>query len=129
MFKALGVETRLKIFEIIKAEGPLGVKRIAEIVGITPAAVSQHVKILRQAGLVKSERNGYYIPYSVDEEAVDDCCGTMLRVCSCHLHHHHGKNGCRNGDVQLETLREYERQIERELERVREKIKKVNKEK
>ena len=42
MFKALAVETRVKIIELLKSEGPLGAKKIAELVGITPAAVSQH---------------------------------------------------------------------------------------
>ena len=61
MFKALAVETRVKIIELLKSEGPLGAKKIAERVGITPAAVSQHLKILRQVGFVRSERNGYWI--------------------------------------------------------------------
>ncbi len=49
MFKALAVETRVKIIELLKSEGPLGAKKIAELVGITPVAVSQHLKILKQA--------------------------------------------------------------------------------
>ena len=52
MFKALAVETRVKIIELLKSEGPLGAKKIAELVGVTPAAVYQHLKILRQAGFV-----------------------------------------------------------------------------
>ena len=38
MFKALAVETRVKIIELLKSEGPLGAKKIAELVGVTPAA-------------------------------------------------------------------------------------------
>jgi len=57
MFKVLGVDTRVRIIELLKSKGPLGAKNIAELVGITPAAVSQHLKILRQSGLVRSERN------------------------------------------------------------------------
>ena len=57
MLKALAVETRVKIIELLKSEGPLGAKKIAELFGITPAAVSQHLKILKQAGFVRSERN------------------------------------------------------------------------
>jgi DNA-binding transcriptional ArsR family regulator len=124
MFRALSVETRLKIFEILKTEGPLGVKRLAELVGVTPAAVSQHLKILKQAGLVRNERHGYYIPYSIDEEAVEDCCGVMLRVCSCQWprrpHRHHNRRMKEDND--LESLKEYEKQIEKELNTVRKKI-------
>jgi len=46
MLKALAVETRVKIIDLLKPEGPLGAKKIAELVGITPAAVSQYLKIL-----------------------------------------------------------------------------------
>ncbi|MEE8480050.1 MAG: metalloregulator ArsR/SmtB family transcription factor, partial [Desulfobacterales bacterium] len=64
IFKVLSVETRVKIIELLKAQGPLGAKDIAATIGITTAAVSQHLKILKQAGLVRSERKGYWIPYT-----------------------------------------------------------------
>ena len=48
MFKVLAVETRVKIIDLLKTEGPLGAKKISELLGITPAAVSQHLRILRQ---------------------------------------------------------------------------------
>jgi DNA-binding transcriptional ArsR family regulator len=125
----LSVETRLRIFEILKAEGPLGVKRLAEIIGVTPAAVSQHLKVLKQAGLVRNERHGYYIPYSIDEEAMEDCRGVMMRVCSCRWpHQHHGKKRCGpENEDELESLREYEKQIEDELKSIRRRIEKIRK--
>ncbi|MCK5268308.1 MAG: winged helix-turn-helix transcriptional regulator, partial [Spirochaetes bacterium] len=83
MFKALAVETRVKIIELLKSEGPLGAKKIAELVGITPAAVSQHLRILRQVGFVRSERNGYWIPYSIDEEALQNCRDVLTEICTC----------------------------------------------
>lgn len=73
IFKVLGVETRVRIIELLKSKGPLGANNIAETLGITPSAVSQHLKILRQAGLVRSERKGYWIPYSINVEALEDC--------------------------------------------------------
>lgn len=129
MFKALSVETRLKIFNILKAEGPLGAKRLAELVSVTPAAVSQHLKILKHAGLVRNERQGYYIPYSIDEEAAEECCGVMLRVCSCRLPAHHNGHHKRKAKdaVDLEKLKEYEKQIEKELRTVRRKIETIKK--
>ena len=45
MFKVLGVETRVRIIELLKSKGPLGANNIAERIGVTPAAVSQHLKI------------------------------------------------------------------------------------
>ena len=83
MFKALSVETRLKIIKLLKTKGPLGVKNIAERIGVTPAAVSQHMKILRLSGLVRFERKGYWIPYSIDEPAMENCRQLLNKICTC----------------------------------------------
>ena len=125
MFKVLGVETRIKIIELLKSKGPLGAKNIAEVFGITPAAVSQHLKVLRQAGLVRNERKGYWIPYSIDEEALENCRCILNEVCTC---------GCKGTgkfkeqelkNASLVYLVKYERKLERELQNVRERISKI----
>lgn len=125
MFKALAVETRVKIIELLKSEGPMGAKKIADRVGVTPAAVSQHLKILRQAGFVRSERNGYWIPYSIDEAALENCGEVLSEICTC------GCEGTGNfkdkqlEDNSLESLTKYEREIENELRIVRDRIKEL----
>jgi len=125
MFKALAVETRVKIIELLKSEGPLGAKKIAELVGITPAAVSQHLKILRQVGFVRSERNGYWIPYSIDEETMQNCRDTLTEICTC---------GCKEtGDFRkkelngsgLDSLKNYQQELENELKTVRDRIREL----
>ena len=122
MFRALSVDTRLRIFEILKSKGPLGVKKIAELLRVTPAAVSQHLKVLKHAGLVRSERKGYWIPYSVDVKAAESCCGMLIDICSC------GWGGQRRGrrhhahERDLDSLIEYEKQVKAELAEVRKKI-------
>jgi DNA-binding transcriptional ArsR family regulator len=125
MFKALAVESRVKIIDLLKSRGPTGAKKIAELLGITPAAVSQHLKILKQAGFVRSERNGYWIPYSIDEEALENCGEVLSEICTC---------GCQGtGDFRekelasssLESLRKYEHEIENELRIVRDRIKEL----
>jgi len=63
LFRVLGVKSRLQILRLLSNHGPLGSKRIAELLEITTAAVSQHLKVLKQAGLVVDERQGYRIPY------------------------------------------------------------------
>jgi DNA-binding transcriptional ArsR family regulator len=123
MFKALAVETRVKIIDLLKSEGPLGAIKIAELVGITPAAVSQHLKILKQAGFVRSERNGYWIPYSIDEETLTNCREVLTEICTC---------GCKGtgkfreielSDSSLGSLKKYERELNSELRNVRKRIK------
>ena len=125
MFKVLAVETRVRIIDLLKSKGPLGVKNIAELVGITPAAVSQHLKILRQSGLVRSERKGYWIPYSIDEEALENCRQILNEVCTC---------GCRGtgkfkekelGNASLESLKKYKKELQNELRTVQERIKEI----
>ena len=125
IFKVLSVETRVKIIELLKANGALGVKEISEKLGITPPAVSQHLKILKQAGLVRSERQGYWIPYSINEEAMEGCREIVNEVCTC---------GCQGSGkfkekelsgTSLELLKQYEIQLRKELELVRERVKKI----
>lgn len=47
IFKVLSVDTRIGIIELLKSKGPLGANNIAEQIGATPAAISQHLKVLR----------------------------------------------------------------------------------
>lgn len=129
LFKVLAVETRVKIIELLKSIGPLGAKAIAGRLGITPAAVSQHLKILRQAGLVRNERKGYWIPYSIDEEAMENCRQILDEVCTC---------GCRGTgkfkekelkSSTVESLKKYERELLNELKTVRGRIKEIDSQK
>ena len=73
IFKVLSVDTRIRIIEILKQKGPLGANEMSEMLGITPSAVSQHLKILKHAGLVRNERKGYWIPYDIDPGALEKC--------------------------------------------------------
>ena len=125
MFKALAVETRVRIIDLLKSKGPLGAKNIAELVGVTPAAVSQHLKILRQAGLVRSERKGYWIPYSIDEEALENCRQVLNEVCTCGCQ---GTGKFREKDLKdssLESLKRYEKELRNELRIVRERVNEI----
>jgi DNA-binding transcriptional ArsR family regulator len=115
IFKVLSVDTRVKIIEMLKAQGPLGSKDISAAIGITTAAVSQHLKILKQAGLVRSERKGYWIPYSIDEKAMENCRQILTEVCTCGCK---GTGKFRESDSEksnLESLKTYEEELRNEL--------------
>jgi ArsR family transcriptional regulator len=122
IFKALSVETRVRIIELLKAKGPLGPKKIAQLIGVTPAAVSQHLKTLKQVGLVKSERRGYWIPYEVDAGALEDCRIKVSRVCSCGCHEEDVVEVKRLGAMGVKSLEAYKRKIEAELRRVNKRL-------
>lgn len=125
MFKALSVETRVKILNLLKAQGPLGAKEIAKLLRVTPAAASQHLKILKQAGLVRSERKGYWIPYSVNVEVLEKYRQRLTQVCTC------GCQGTGNWKEQeldkagVEALKKYEKDLKDELKVLRERIKEL----
>ena len=83
LFKVLGVESRIRIIELLKQKGPLGANEMSEMLGITPSAVSQHLKILKHAGLVRNERKGYWIPYEIDPVALEKCGEFLSGICTC----------------------------------------------
>ena len=69
VLKALSSETRLKILRLLK-ERSLCVNAITARLDMTQSAVSQHLRILKEAGLVKTEKRGYWMHYSVNREAL-----------------------------------------------------------
>jgi DNA-binding transcriptional ArsR family regulator len=68
-FSALADPTRRKIFERL-AKGPLPVGRLAARLPVSRPAVSQHLKVLEDAGLVRHEEQGTRNVYSVDPQGV-----------------------------------------------------------
>lgn len=62
--KALGEPRRLEILQLLRS-GPLAVGEIAAQVDVTQQAVSQHLAVLGQAGLVEARREGTRSLYAV----------------------------------------------------------------
>ena len=72
LFRALGDANRLKILRLLR-ERVYCVHMIAEKVGLSQPAASQHLRVLRTAGLVHGEKRGFYVHYSLRPEAVHQC--------------------------------------------------------
>jgi DNA-binding transcriptional ArsR family regulator len=68
---ALGDPTRRAVFELV-ASGPRAVGQIAEQLPVSRPAVSQHLRVLREAGLVTERREGTRRVYSVDPAGLAD---------------------------------------------------------
>jgi DNA-binding transcriptional ArsR family regulator len=68
VFSALGDPTRFHIVELLSNQANLCVSEVAQAVGISTAGVSQHMKILERAGLVRPERLGQKICYRLESE-------------------------------------------------------------
>lgn len=79
VFKVLSVETRVRMIELLKRRS-LCVNALAKILNITPAAVSQHLRVLRDADLVIADKQGYFVHYRVNEKTLADWNQTAKRI-------------------------------------------------
>ncbi|PLS17994.1 transcriptional regulator [Bacillus sp. M6-12] len=70
MFKALSDDTRIKIAYILSLEEELCVCDIANIAGVTTAAASHHLRLLKSLGLAKHKKVGKLVYYSLDDQHV-----------------------------------------------------------
>lgn len=70
MFKLLGDPTRVRILFALLEGGELCVCDIAEIVDTTDTKVSQAMRLLRAAGVVRNRRDGRNIFYRLDDSHV-----------------------------------------------------------
>jgi ArsR family transcriptional regulator len=79
MLKALGEPTRLSIFQQLLIRKHC-VRSLSKKLGITESAISQHMKVLKEAGLVYGERFGYHIHYLPKQEALDELCAAFFEM-------------------------------------------------
>ena len=70
MLKALGEPMRLKIYQAL-LERKHCVRSLSKKLGISESAISQHMKVLREAGLVSGQKYGYHTHYLPLQEAID----------------------------------------------------------
>lgn len=70
MFKALGDPVRLRLVSLIVAASPVCVCDLTGAFDVSGPTVSHHLRVLREAGLVTSERRGTWVYYSARPEAL-----------------------------------------------------------
>jgi ArsR family transcriptional regulator len=90
--KALADPTRLRILELLKSKGRSCCDLIARdekglcacdvegAVGLSKAAVSHHMALLRRAGLVNAEKRGRWMYYSRNEAAIAGIAGLLAKA-------------------------------------------------
>lgn len=68
-FKVLGDVTRVRILDALARE-EVPVCDLAELLGLSQSAVSHQLRVLRNARLVKSRRDGQHIYYTLDDQHI-----------------------------------------------------------
>jgi ArsR family transcriptional regulator len=76
VLKTLASPRRLEILHAL-ARGPVEVGRLAEAIGTTQPNASQHLAVLRAAGVVEAERDGREVRYRLADPDVMVACGIM----------------------------------------------------
>jgi DNA-binding transcriptional ArsR family regulator len=71
IFKVLSGDTRIRMLELLKG-GPLCVNALAKRLGVTPSAVSQNLRILRDADLVVADKQGYFVHYGINRQTMTE---------------------------------------------------------
>jgi len=79
VLKILASPRRLDILHRL-ADGPLEVGRLAQATGASQPNVSQHLSVMRAAGIVEAERDGREIRYRLVDPEVLVACAVMRRV-------------------------------------------------
>ena len=70
LFKALADPTRRALLERLLREGELNVRALTEQAGVSQPAVSKHLGVLRQAGLVLERPQGRVVHYRAEPRAL-----------------------------------------------------------
>ncbi len=81
VLKALADETRMKILTLLLTND-FCVGALARNIGISEAAVSQHLQVLRKAGVIKGEKRGYFTHYYADKEMLKDTANKIINIAS-----------------------------------------------
>lgn len=83
LFRLLGDPTRVQILTALSHTPELCVHEIAETIDAPETKVSQALRLLRTAGIVRNRRDGRHVHYRLD----DDHVRTLLRATLDHLDH------------------------------------------
>lgn len=79
-FKALGDDNRLRIIELIASQGEMCACRILDELDIAQPTLSHHMKLLKDAGLVKARKQGRWMHYSMDRSMLESIEGFLRAI-------------------------------------------------
>lgn len=84
ILRALAHPLRMRMLKFIDQEGEINVNKIYSSLGLEQSITSQHLKILRNAGLVETKRNGKYINYRLSYDKLSNTSTAVNRFLQQH---------------------------------------------
>jgi Predicted transcriptional regulators len=69
ILKAIADDTRMKILRLLLSHNYC-VRSLARNLSLSEATISQHLKVMREAGLLVGEKRGYYMHYNVKRDVL-----------------------------------------------------------
>jgi len=82
VLRAVAHPLRMKILEFIDRNEEINVNKIYNTLGLEQSITSQHLRILRQADLVSTEREGKYIHYSINYDKLNNAVDSIQHFLS-----------------------------------------------
>jgi DNA-binding transcriptional ArsR family regulator len=72
IFAALGDETRLRLVSRLCDQGPMSIANLTRGTPITRQAVTKHLRVMKEAGLVRSTRQGRESYWELDQRRLEE---------------------------------------------------------
>ena len=91
VFKALSDANRRKIISLLRKKD-MTAGEIADHFDISKPSISEHLKILKNAGLISSERNGQFITYFLNSSILEDVITYFMEISNPVVPMEKGKN-------------------------------------
>jgi ArsR family transcriptional regulator, arsenate/arsenite/antimonite-responsive transcriptional repressor len=77
---ALSDDTRRRILSLLADQGSSAAGAVAEAFSLSKPTISHHLRVLEEAGLVRSERRGTSIVYTLQSNVLEDAAAAVLAL-------------------------------------------------
>lgn len=95
VLKAIAEETRMSILTLLLKHNYC-VRSLAKELGLSESTISQHLKVLREAGLINGKKRGYFMHYDVERTVLHELAGEIEALAATEPEKgaHHGNCKC-----------------------------------
>ncbi len=83
LFRALGDPARQRVLALLEQRGELCVSDVARHFRMAQPSVSHHLRVLRDTGLVRTDKRGKEVYYTINPSALQRCCGAFFASFAC----------------------------------------------